>query len=111
MPNVDRCPHCEKEITQENVRNALFYRQFKETGACKALFRTARRCLFAALIVVITSVFVDAFFKVNIAGRELDLIMWLGMLVGLILLGVAFHRTMHKEERLFEEFKKSQSAQ
>lgn len=111
MPNVNRCPHCEREITQENIKGRALYSLFEKTEVCRAIFRTSRRRWFAAVSLALTSLFVAPFFKVNVAGRESDVIMYLGMVTAVVLVGIDFYSTTHKKEKLFEEFKKSQAAQ
>jgi hypothetical protein len=111
MPDVDRCPHCEREITQEDIKDRALYKTFEKTEACRAIFRTSRRFWLTAVVLGLMSLFVAPFFKVNVAGREIDLLMFSGMLIGVVLLGIDFLRADYKRKKLFGEFKKSQAAQ
>ena len=111
MPDANQCPHCEREITQENIKNRALFSKFEETEDCRAIFRTSKWRWSTALIVFLISLFVAPFFKVNVAGRETDLLMFLGMLVGVGLLGIDFYILTYKKAKLFKEFKKSQAAQ
>ena len=113
MTNKPRiCPHCGKEITEQDLRNtALYdvalYGEFCESETGKILSNKERSYFFGGVALLMTVLFGGLFLKPSV---NLLLFFLCGSVLGIVAFITSFYYQAEKN-RLFEKFKKSRTAQ